>query len=285
MPAEIIDGQKIAATLRATLGARIGALKGRKPGLAVVLVGEDPASRVYVRNKIKACLETGIENLEHHLPAHTSEADLLALVKSLNENPAIDGILVQLPLPPHIDERRVTQAVDPDKDVDGFHPINAGRLMSNLPGFVPCTPLGCMHLIKTVAADIAGAKALVIGRSLTVGKPVALLLSAANATVTLAHSKTRNLAGECAEADILVAAIGRPQMVKGAWVKPGAIVIDVGINRTEAGTLVGDVEFAEAVKHARAITPVPRGVGPMTIAYLIANTFLSYEQRVGSLAA
>jgi methylenetetrahydrofolate dehydrogenase (NADP+)/methenyltetrahydrofolate cyclohydrolase len=280
--ATIIDGQAIAAAIRADLAHAItGAGFHRAPGLAVVLVGEDPASKVYVRNKLKASTQVGILSFEHILPAKTSEADLLALVARLNADPAVDGILVQLPLPRHIDERKVIEAVDPTKDVDGFHPINAGHLVSGLAGFVPCTPLGCLKLIKSVRHDLAGARALVIGRSLTVGKPVGLLLLAENCTVTFAHSKTADLAAECPAADIVVAAIGRPRMVQGDWIKPGAIVIDVGINRLPDGTLCGDVDFEGACRHASAITPVPKGVGPMTIAYLLANTWTSFRRRTG----
>lgn len=282
MTAALIDGYAIAAGLRADLQRRIAELGSRrKPGLAVVLVGDDPASHLYVRNKLKACTETGIQSIEHRLPATASEIEVLLLIATLNADPAVDGILVQLPLPPQIETQQVVQAVDPDKDVDGFHPLNVGRLAAGLPGFVACTPRGSMLLIRTVRENLAGLKAIVIGRSLTVGKPMALLLNAADCTVTLAHSRTADLAGECREADIVVAAVGRPQMVKGDWIKPGAIVIDVGINRTADGKLVGDVDFAAASEHAGAITPVPRGVGPMTIACLLENTWDSYQRRVG----
>jgi methylenetetrahydrofolate dehydrogenase (NADP+)/methenyltetrahydrofolate cyclohydrolase len=283
MSAAVIDGFGIAAGLRAELARRIAACPAgrRAPGLAVLLVGDDPASQVYVRNKLKACAETGIASFEHRLPAAASEAGVLALIAQLNADPAVDGILVQLPLPKQIDEQRVVQAVDPDKDVDGFHPLNLGRLVAGLPGFVACTPRGCLALIKTVRQDLSGLKAVVIGRSLTVGKPMALLLAAENCTVTLAHSRTRDLAGECRQADILVAAVGRPEMVQGGWIKPGAIVIDVGINRLDSGKLAGDVDFAAALEHAAAITPVPRGVGPMTIACLLENTWDSYSRRIG----
>ena len=282
MTAALIDGHAIAAGLRAELKQRIAALAGRRaPGLGVVLVGDDPASHVYVRNKLKACGETGILSFEHRLPAETSEAEVLALIAALNADPGVDGILVQLPLPPQIDTQRVVQAVDPDKDVDGFHPLNIGRLVAGLPGFVACTPRGGMALIRSVRQDLSGLKAVVIGRSLTVGKPMALLLNAADCTVTLAHSRTASISAECRQADIVVAAVGRPLMVKGDWIKPGAIVIDVGINRTADGRLVGDVDFAAASDHAAAITPVPRGVGPMTIACLLENTWDSYQRRVG----
>ena len=283
MSATIIDGKAFALGLRERVAgevARFTAAAGRKPGLAVVLVGEDPASAVYVRSKHKATLAAGMESFEHRLPADTSEEVLLALVDRLNADPAVDGILVQLPLPPQIDERRVITRIDPDKDVDGFHPVNAGRLASGLPGFVPSTPLGCLMLLKDQRPDLAGLDAVVIGRSNIVGKPMAALLTAESCTVTIAHSKTRDLAGVVRRADVVVAAVGRPQMVKGDWIKPGAIVIDVGINRTEDG-LVGDVEFDGAASVAGAITPVPGGVGPMTIACLMRNTLVSAARREG----
>ncbi len=282
MSADIIDGHGIAARIRSELAQAIAHSKhARPPGLAVVLVGDDPASHVYVRNKLKASAEIGVKSFEHRLPAETPEAELLALVHRLNADDAVDGILVQMPLPKHIDERKVIEAVDPDKDVDGFHPVNLGRMVAGLPGFIPCTPLGCMKLVKHARHDIAGLKALVIGRSITVGKPAALLLAAENCTVTIAHSKTQDLAAEVGAADIVVAAVGRAEMVKGAWIKPGAIVIDVGINRRDDGSLCGDVEFAAAMERASAVTPVPRGVGPMTIAYLLANTWRSFGHRNG----
>ena len=280
MPATLIDGHGIAAGLRENLARRIAALNGqRPPGLAVLLVGDDPASHVYVRNKLRACAETGIISFEHRLAASVSEAEVLTVIDRLNADAAVDGILVQLPLPRHIDAHKVVQAVDPAKDVDGFHPLNAGRLLAGLPGFVPCTPRGSMALIHSVRQDLAGLRAVVIGRSLTVGKPMALLLSAADCTVTLAHSRTADIAAECRTADILVAAVGRPAMIQGSWIKPGAIVIDVGINRTDDGKLVGDVDFAAASLNAAAITPVPRGVGPMTIACLLENTWDSYRTK------
>ena len=242
----------------------------------MVLVGADPASEVYVRTKAKAVAEAGMRAIDRKLPATTTEAELLALVAALNNDPSVHGILVQLPLPPQIDSHRVISAVDPAKDVDGFHPLNVGRLASGLPGLVPCTPLGCVTLAKTVRASLAGLEAVVIGRSNIVGKPVAQLLLAENATVTLAHSKTRDLPALCRRADLLVAAIGRAEMIRGDWIKPGATVIDVGINRVpgEGGKskIVGDVAFAEAAQVAGAITPVPGGVGPMTIACLLLNT-------------
>ena len=252
---------------------------GRAPGLAVVLVGEDPASAVYVRSKGKATVEAGMSSFEHKLSADISEGELLDLVDRLNADPAVDGILVQLPLPDHIDANKVITAIDPDKDVDGFNPVNAGRLAIGLPGFVPCTPLGCMKLLKAAIGDLSGKDAVVIGRSNIVGKPMALLLLAEHCTVTIAHSRTRDLPDVVRRADIVVAAVGRPAMVSGGWLKPGATVIDVGINRVagEGGNshLVGEVDFASASKVAGAITPVPGGVGPMTIACLIRNTLVS----------
>ncbi|HEU0067603.1 MAG TPA: bifunctional methylenetetrahydrofolate dehydrogenase/methenyltetrahydrofolate cyclohydrolase FolD [Sphingomonas sp.] len=287
MAGTIIDGKAHAAHLRARVAAQVPAFRdaaGRPPGLAVVLVGEDPASWVYVRSKGKATKEAGMVGIEHRLSADVSEAALLDLVATLNADPAIDGILVQLPLPAHIDEARVIQAIDPDKDVDGFHPVNAGRLATGLPGFVPCTPLGCLMLLQDVRGDLSGLDAVVVGRSNIVGKPMAALLTAQSCTVTLAHSRTRDLAAVVARADIVVAAVGRPALVRGAWIKPGATVIDVGINRTDAG-LVGDVDFAGAVARAGAITPVPGGVGPMTIACLLRNTLISAARREGVVLA
>ena len=282
MSARIIDGKAVADALRQELAQRVTAIKGRhqaEPGLAVVLVGEDPASKVYVANKARLTVEAGMRSFEHRLPAATSEADLIALVRRLNADDAVDGILVQMPLPTHIDSGRVIEAIDPAKDVDGLNPVNAGRLLAGTEGLVPCTPLGCLKLIKTVQPQIAGLEAVVVGRSILVGKPVAQLLLAESATVTVAHSKTRDLASVCRRADILVAAVGRPQMIAGDWIKDGAIVIDVGINRVpnpESGEgrtrLVGDVAYAQAAKRASAITPVPGGVGPMTIACLLTNT-------------
>ncbi len=281
MSAQIIDGKGFAAGLRARIAgevARFSGIAGRAPGLAVVLVGEDPASAVYVRNKGRATREVGMESIEYRLPADTREADLLALIDRLNADPAIDGILVQLPLPDHIDERRVTMAIDPDKDVDGFHPVNAGRLATGLDGFVPCTPYGCLMLLRDRLGDLTGLDAVVIGRSNIVGKPMGQLLIRESCTVTVAHSRTRDLPGIVRRADIVVAAVGRPAMVKADWIKPGACVIDVGINRTDAG-LVGDVDFAGVSQVAGAITPVPGGVGPMTIACLLRNTFISAARR------
>jgi methylenetetrahydrofolate dehydrogenase (NADP+)/methenyltetrahydrofolate cyclohydrolase len=283
MTASIIDGKAFAQGLRERVAQQVASFRaaaGRAPGLAVVLVGEDPASAVYVRNKHKATIGAGMESFEHKLPADTSQADLIALVDKLNADPAVDGILVQLPLPGHIDERAVTTRIDPDKDVDGFHPVNAGRLATGLYGFVPCTPLGCLMLLKDQLGDLAGLDAVVIGRSNIVGKPMAQLLIKESCTVTVAHSKTRDLSSVVKRADIVVAAVGRPEMVKGEWIKPGATVIDVGINRTERG-LVGDVDFAGALSVAGALTPVPGGVGPMTIAVLLRNTLVSAHRRAG----
>lgn len=267
----IIDGKAIAAALREELASRVAATN-KKPGLAVVLVGEDPASQVYVRNKIKACEKTGLKSLEFKLPEATTQKKLLSLIHELNADPKVHGILVQLPLPDHLDETSVTQAIAPEKDVDGLHPVNIGRLVSGLPGLVACTPQGSLKLIQSVKQDLSGLHAVVVGRSLLFGKPMAQLLLAENCTVTQAHSRTKDLPGICKQADILVVAVGRPQMVKADWVKPGAIVIDVGINRGDDGKLCGDVDFDAVKDHASAITPVPGGVGPMTIACLLANT-------------
>jgi len=275
--ASVIDGKAIAARLRARVATAVARLaeQGIIPGLAVVLVGANPASQVYVRNKGRQTLEAGMGSYDHALPASASEAEVLALVARVNADPDVDGILVQLPLPPHIDAQKVIEAIDPCKDVDGFHPVNAGKLMTGVPGLVPCTPLGCLMLIRSVRADIAGLEAVVVGRSNIVGKPVAQLLLGESCTVTIAHSRTRDLPAVCRRADIVVAAVGRPEMIRGDWLKPGAIIIDVGINRVEDGAkarLVGDVAFAEASAMASAITPVPGGVGPMTIACLLRNT-------------
>lgn len=281
--ARIIDGKAFAAGLRARVGegaAAFTAAAGRKPGLAVVLVGDDPASAVYVRMKGKATVAAGMESFQHRLPADVAQEELDALIDALNADPAVDGILVQLPLPPQLDENRVITRISPDKDVDGFHPENVGRLALGLNGFVPCTPLGCLMLLKDTLGDLAGKEAVVIGRSNIVGKPMAQLLTAASCTVTVAHSRTRDLPDMVRRADIVVAAVGRPEMVKGDWLKPGATVIDVGINRTEAG-LVGDVDFASAGEVASAITPVPGGVGPMTIAVLLRNTLVAAHRNAG----
>ena len=279
MTAQIIDGKAFAATLRGTIAEAVETLP-RAPGLAVVLVGDDPASAVYVRSKDRACREAGMASFEHRLPADTPQADLVALVKQLNADPAVDGILVQLPLPDHINANVIIATIDPDKDVDGFHPVNAGRLATGLHGFVPCTPLGCLMLLKDVRGDLAGLDAVVIGRSNIVGKPMAQLLIGESCTVTVAHSKTRDLPDAVRRADIVIAAVGRAEMVRGDWIKPGATVIDVGINRVD-GKLVGDVAYAEASAVAGAITPVPGGVGPMTIACLLQNTLTSAQRRQG----
>ena len=289
MTAAIIDGKAFAATLRAKVGDRAAsftAKSGRTAGLAVVLVGEDPASQVYVRSKGKSTLEAGMASFEHKLPVDTAEADLLALVEQLNFDPAVDGILVQLPLPAHMDEQKVIAAINPDKDVDGFHVISAGRLAVGQPGFVPCTPLGCLMLLKDRLGSLAGLDAVVIGRSNIVGKPMAQLLLAENCTVTIAHSRTKDLPDVVRRADIVVAAVGRPEMVKAEWIKPGATVIDVGINRVPAAEegktrLVGDVDYAGAMAVAGAVTPVPGGVGPMTIAVLLRNALVAAYHNAG----
>jgi methylenetetrahydrofolate dehydrogenase (NADP+)/methenyltetrahydrofolate cyclohydrolase len=277
--ARIINGKAIAADLRASIKTateKIAHKHDIQPGLAVVLVGEDPASQVYVRNKGKQCIEAGMKSFTHRLPAETSEQQILELVASLNAAPAVDGILVQLPLPGHIDASRIIDAIDPDKDVDGLHVINSGRLMSGREGLRPCTPVGCVMLARHALGKLEGLNAVIVGRSNLVGKPLAPLLLNENCTVTIAHSRTRHLNEVCHGADLLIAAVGVPELIKGSWVRPGACVIDVGINRVEAEggktRLIGDVEFATAVKTAGAITPVPGGVGPMTIACLLLNT-------------
>ena len=279
MTAQLIDGRAVAAELRASIAAQVrqlAAAHGLVPGLATVLVGRDPASETYVGSKTRMVKEAGLRSFDHRLPGGAEEEELLGLIAHLNRDPTVHGILVQLPLPLQIDAGKIIAAVDPAKDVDGFHPVNAGRLALGLPGLVPCTPLGCMRLIKTVHSSLVGLDALVIGRSNIVGKPMAQLLLAENATVTIAHSKTRDLPALGRRADLLVAALGRPQLVQGDWIKPGATVIDVGINRLPdrdgRARIVGDVAFAEARAVAGAITPVPGGVGPMTLAYLLANT-------------
>ncbi len=287
--AEIIDGKAFAAGLRGRIGAAVAELKrahGLTPGLAVVLVGENPASQVYVRNKAKQTAEAGMNSFEHKLPAETGQEELLALIARLNGDPAVNGILVQLPLPDQIDSQAVLDAIEPAKDVDGFHVVNAGRLMTGAGDpLVPCTPLGCTLLLKDRLGELKGLDAVIVGRSNIVGKPMALLLLAEHCTVTIAHSRTRDLPGLCRRADILVAAVGRPEMIRGDWVKPGATVIDVGINRIDAGEgktrLVGDVAFEEAAQVAGAITPVPGGVGPMTIACLLANTVTAACRQAG----
>jgi methylenetetrahydrofolate dehydrogenase (NADP+)/methenyltetrahydrofolate cyclohydrolase len=280
MTARILDGKALGAKLRAGLAVRIAGLPF-KPGLRVVRVGEDPASGVYVRNKDRAAAEAGFDSATIHLPETTTEADLLAEIARLNADPAVDGILVQLPLPAHIRAEIAIAAVDPRKDVDGFHPLNAGRLAAGEPGLVPCTPRGVMHLLAEAGVALRGARALVLGRSQIVGRPMAQLLLGADCTVTIAHSRTRDLPAECRRAEILVAAAGRAEMVRGDWIAPGAVVIDVGINRLPDGKLVGDVAYAEAVGHAGAITPVPGGVGPMTIACLLENTLEAALARRG----
>lgn len=281
MTARILDGKAIAARIRAGLKARVAALPFR-PGLRVVRVGEDPASGFYVRNKDKAAKEAGFDSATIHLPAETTEADLLATIAALNADPAVDGILVQLPLPAQIRTEAAIAAVDPAKDVDGFHPLNAGRLAAGQPGLVPCTPRGVMHILAESGAALRGARAVVLGRSQIVGRPMAQLLLGADCTVTIAHSRTRDLAAECRRAEVLVAAVGRPEMVRGDWIAPGAVVVDVGINRLPDGRLVGDVAFAEAAAVAGAITPVPGGVGPMTIACLLENTLDAAIARRGT---
>ncbi|MGZ8363676.1 MAG: bifunctional methylenetetrahydrofolate dehydrogenase/methenyltetrahydrofolate cyclohydrolase FolD [Caulobacteraceae bacterium] len=292
--ARIIDGKAFAAALRERITGEVAAMTaggGVQPGLAVVLVGEDPASQVYVRNKGEQTLAAGMHSVTHRLPADTTQGDLLALVRALNADRAIHGILVQLPLPEHLDSTAIIAAIDPDKDVDGLTVVSAGRLAAGVPGLVPCTPLGCVMLLKDALGDLTGQHAVVIGRSNLVGKPIAQLLLAENCTVTIAHSRTRDLPAICRQADILVAAVGRPRMVKGDWVKPGAAVIDVGINRVPARDpeaaaagktrLVGDVDFDEAKTVAGCITPVPGGVGPMTIACLLQNTLTAAKRIEG----
>jgi methylenetetrahydrofolate dehydrogenase (NADP+)/methenyltetrahydrofolate cyclohydrolase len=280
MTATVIDGKAIAAETRAQVAVEVARLArdhGVVPGLAVVLVGSNPASEVYVGSKKKMTVEAGMKSFDHHLPEDVSEAELLALIGRLNADPVVNGILVQLPLPKQIDAQKVLNAIDPGKDVDGFHPLNAGRLATGLPALVPCTPLGCIILAKSVRPSLGGLDAVVVGRSNIVGKPLAALLIGESATVTVAHSKTRDLPDVCRRADLLFAAVGRAEMVKGDWVKQGATVIDVGINRVSAATpgktrIVGDVDYAGAAERAGAITPVPGGVGPMTIACLLVNT-------------
>jgi methylenetetrahydrofolate dehydrogenase (NADP+)/methenyltetrahydrofolate cyclohydrolase len=278
---EIIDGKVFAESLRATIAAEVAALSFT-PGLAVVLVGDDPASRVYVANKARQTVQVGMRSFEHRLPAGTTQAELLALVRALNDDPAVHGILVQLPLPKHLNADAVIAAISPAKDVDGLTVTNAGLLATGLPGLVPCTPLGCLLLLQDRMGDMTGLNAVVVGRSHLVGKPIAQLLLQQNCTVTIAHSRTKDLPELCRRADILIAAVGRPEMIKGDWIKPGATVIDVGINRVPAAEgktrLVGDVAFAEAAPIAGLITPVPGGVGPMTIACLLRNTLTAAKQ-------
>ena len=290
MTAATIDGKAFAASLRARIAEYAATFEqsaGRQAGLAVVLVGDDPASRVYVASKGRACIECGMASFEHRLPADTTQEALLALVSSLNADPLVDGILVQLPLPDHLDEQAVVEAINPDKDVDGLTPLSTGRLALGLPGLVPCTPLGSLMLLKDQLGSLSGLNAVVIGRSILVGKPMAQLLLAESCTVTIAHSRTKDLPDVVRRADIVVAAVGRPEMVRGDWIRPGAVVIDVGINRLPPeegqakGRLVGDVAFAEAVEVAAAVTPVPGGVGPMTIAVLLRNALVAAHRNAG----
>ena len=285
MAAHLIDGKAIGAAVRAEIKDRVGEFSDRtgiRPNLVTVLVGDDPASRIYVRNKGKACHEAGMLSQQIDLPATLPENDLLALVAELNADPAVHGILVQLPLPDHINESRVIEAISPDKDVDGFHPVNAGRLLSGGPCFVPCTPLGIMKMLDRESVSLKGKHAVVVGRSNIVGKPVALLLLARHATVTICHSRTKNLPSVVQSADVVVAAVGRAEMIRGDWISPGAVVIDVGINRLPDGKLVGDVAFEEAKEVAGKITPVPGGVGPMTITMLLHNTLEAADRQARS---
>jgi methylenetetrahydrofolate dehydrogenase (NADP+)/methenyltetrahydrofolate cyclohydrolase len=279
---QLIDGKAIAQALRTDVAGgvrRFRELHSRAPALHVVLVGEDPASAVYVRNKEKAVVEAGMLGQVHRLPASVSPVDLHALIDRLNRDPLVDGILVQLPLPQHIPVDPILERVDPGKDVDGFHPVNVGKLWSGRAALVPCTPRGCLHLLRTAKVPLEGARALIVGRSNIVGKPMAALLLGAHATVTLAHSRSRDLAQRCREADVLVVAAGQPRLVDGSWIKPGATVIDVGMHRGSDGKLCGDVDFASASAVAGAITPVPGGVGPMTIAMLLDNTLRAASLR------
>jgi methylenetetrahydrofolate dehydrogenase (NADP+)/methenyltetrahydrofolate cyclohydrolase len=287
MSATIIDGKTIAAELRAAVKAETAHLRathGIVPGLAVVLLGDDPASQSYVASKSRAVTEVGMRPFDHHLPVSVSEAELLALVNKLNADPAVHGVLVQMPLPPQISTKRIVASIDPDKDVDGFHPLNAGRLFTGSPALAPCTPIGCIKLIKTVRASLAGCEALMVGRSHIVGNPLAQLLLKENATVTVAHTRSRDLPALCRRAEILCVAIARAEYIRGEWIRPGATVIDIGINRVNAAgksRIVGDVNFAEARKVAGAITPVPGGVGPMTIACLLFNTLRAACMQAG----
>lgn len=281
MTARLIDGKAIAAKVRAeaaSAGAALEQATGVKPGLAVILVGDDPASQIYVRHKEKDCAESGFASWVHRMPADTTEADLLAKIDAVNADPAVHGLIVQLPLPKHLDERRILDRVDPDKDVDGLHPMNAGRLLTGRPGPRACTPAGILRMLDEIGFDPEGKRALVIGRSNIVGKPMALMLLERHATVTLAHSRTADLEEEALRADLIVAAVGVRHLVKGSWVKPGAVVIDVGMNRVE-GKLTGDVDFDAASERAGWITPVPGGVGPMTRAMLLMNTLAAAERR------
>lgn len=282
MSAKIIDGKAMAARIKEALKTRVNVLtgRGRQPGLAVILVGANPASRVYVNMKQKACAELGIYSEEHALPENTSEAELIGLIQSLNRNDKIHGILLQLPLPPHLNELKMLEMIDPAKDVDGFHPVNNGKLLAGLPGFLPCTPAGVMDLIRETGVPIAGKECVVVGRSNIVGKPQAILLLRENGTVTVCHSRTADLTAVCRRADILVAAVGKPELITADMVKPGAVVIDVGINRDAEGKLTGDVHFSSVKEVAGWITPVPGGVGPMTIAKLMENTVISAENTL-----
>lgn len=284
-PAKILDGKALAARVREGLKKEVAQLtaEGFTPGLAVILVGDDPASQVYVRNKERACAELGIKSWKHHLPADTSQKDLVQLVERINADPEVNGILVQLPLPAHIQTEAVLDVIDPAKDVDGFHPVNLGLLTAGRSGIIPCTPAGVMELVKESGVDVTGKECVIVGRSNIVGKPLAFLFLQEHGTVTICHSRTRDLAEVCRRADILVVATGRPGLVNGGMVKPGAVVIDVGINRTAEGKLTGDVDFASAVQQAGAITPVPGGVGPMTIAMLMKNTVAAARHAVQTL--
>lgn len=284
-PAKILDGKALAARVREGLKKEVAQLtaEGFTPGLAVILVGDDPASQVYVRNKERACAELGIKSWKHHLPADTSQKDLVQLVERINADPEVNGILVQLPLPAHIQTEAVLDVIDPAKDVDGFHPVNLGLLTAGRSGIIPCTPAGVMELVKESGVDVTGKECVIVGRSNIVGKPLAFLFLQEHGTVTICHSRTRDLAEVCRRADILVVATGRPGLVNGGMVKPGAVVIDVGINRTAEGKLTGDVDFASAVQQAGAITPVPGGVGPMTIAMLMKNTVAAARRAVQTL--
>jgi len=290
MSAIIIDGKTIAADLRATVKAQTAQLRetrGIVPGLAVVLIGGDPASQSYVASKSRAVTEVGMRPFDHHLPADVSEAELISLVAKLNADPAVHGVLVQMPLPPQISAKLIVASIDPDKDVDGFHPLNAGRLVTGLPALVPCTPIACIKLIKTVRPSLAGCEALMVGRSHIVGNPLAQLLLKENATVTIGHTKSRDLPALCRRAEVLCVAIGRAEFIRGDWIRPGATVIDIGINRVSAGgksRIVGDVDFAKAREVAGAITPVPGGVGPMTIACLLFNTLRAACMQAGLAA-
>jgi len=284
MSARILDGKAISSRLRQVMGRQVADLAdkhGRAPGLAVILAGEDPASMVYVRNKKRACTGTGIDSFPHELPEDTSQQHLLGLIAGMNTDPQVDGILVQLPLPVHIDPEAVIEAIDPAKDVDGFHPYNLGRLAARIPALRPCTPFGCMKLLEETGADLYGMEAVVVGASNIVGRPMALELLLAGCTVTTVHRFTRDTAAHIHRADIVVAAAGRPGLVRGEWIKPGAIVLDVGVTRGKDGRLAGDVEFGAAAKRAGWITPVPGGVGPMTITMLLANTIQAFRAHVG----